>query len=123
MGMENDANEITKDAKEKSDMVGNMLQPDPINCMPACKVQNNYNQLSYALYPLRKTFFYQKTFCYVASHIWQISCQNEHREYFMTKEHPLLCNILHSFEEYFGDTEYWSLNSTVITTSLSFQRA
>ena len=120
ISMEIDAKNINTDAKVKSDMVGNMMQPDPIDCMPACKVQYNYNQMSYALYPLRKTFFYQKTFCYVASHIWQISCQNEHREYFMTKEHPLLCPILHSFEEYFGDTEDWSLNSTVITTSLSF---
>ena len=114
MGMEIDANEITKDAKEKSGVFGNLLKPDPIKCMPACKVQYNYNQMSHALYPLHKTYFYQKNFCYVASHIWQISCQNEYREYFMRKEHPFLCTILHSFEEYFGNTEYWSLKSTVI---------
>ena len=114
ISMEIDAKNINTDAKVKSDMVGNMMQPDPIDCMPACKVQHNNNQMSFALFPQHKKFFYQKTFCYVASHIWQMTCQNEHREYFMRKDQPLLCPTLKIFEEYFGNTEYWPLNDTVM---------
>ena len=117
MGMRksNSENNITMlEAQENPDKIGNISKPDPIDCMPACKVQHNNNQMSFALFPQHKKFFYQKTFCYVASHIWQITCQNEHREYFMRKDQPLLCPTLKIFEEYFENTEYLPLNSTVM---------
>ena len=93
---------IMPEAKENPNMIGNISKPDPINCLPACKVQDNDYAMSSAPYPQRGTFFYHKTFCYIASHIWQVSCQDEYREFFIRKDHPHLCPILQSFEEYFG---------------------
>ena len=48
-------------------------------------------------------FFYQKSFCHVASHIWQETCQYEDREYFLRKRQPILCQVLQYFAEFFGD--------------------
>ena len=52
-------------------MIGNITKPDVIDCLPACQVQDNFNQMTYAPYPQEQNFFYQETFCSVASHIWQ----------------------------------------------------
>ena len=55
----------------------NMTIPKPtgIQCLPACEVQENPSQISFAMYPQKENFFHQKRFCHVASHIWQVSCQ------------------------------------------------
>ena len=90
------------EAIQSPNIIGNISKPNSIYCMPACTVQENNDQMSYAPYPQRRNFFYQKTFCDVASHIWQKTCQNENRAYFLRKDQPLLCPILKSFDEYFG---------------------
>ena len=95
--------------------IGNISKPDPIHCMPGCTVQENNNQMSFAPYPQLGNFFYQKTFCYVASHIWQNTCQKENREYFLRKKQPVLCQILKNFTKYFGNTGGKFINITVRT--------
>ena len=65
-------------------------------------LQNNKNQMSYAPYPQLRNFFYQKTFCEVASHLWQKTCQDENRAYFMDKDQLNLCPLLSQFDEFFG---------------------
>ena len=77
-----------------------------IDCLPACEVQENSNQMSLALYPQKDNFFHQQRFCHVASHIWQITCQDKNRKYFLDLQQPELCQTL----EYFGD--YFNENSS-----------
>ena len=113
-----DNNIIVSEALENPDMIGNISKPDSIECMPGCTVQENRNQMSFAPYPQRRNFFYQKTFCKVASHIWQKTCQNENREYFMRIEQPNLCPILKSFHEFFGDAGVMIKNSAVRSPTL-----
>ena len=116
-----DNNIIVSEALENPDMIGNISKPDSIECMPGCTVQENRNQMSFAPYPQRGNFFYQKTFCKVASHIWQKTCQNENREYFMRKEQPNLCPILKSFYEFFGDAGVMIKNSAVRSPTIEQQ--
>ena len=86
------------------------------------KVQENINQMSFAPYPQKQNFFYQKTFCYAASHVWIASCNSEKFCYYCTKnrrifldiEHPKLCIVLKDFDEYFGE------NSTCINWPENF---
>ena len=107
-------NNITvPEALENPTLIGNISKPDGITCIPDCKVQENTNQMSYAPYPQLGNFFYQKTFCDVASHIWQVTCQEENRTFFMDMKQPNLCLTLGAFEEYFGNTsscEDWPTN-------------
>ena len=77
-----------------------------IECLPACEVQENSNQMSLALYPQKDNFFHQLRFCHVASHIWQITCQDKNRKYFLDLQQPELCQTL----EYFGN--YFNKNSS-----------
>lgn len=95
-------NIIMPEALESPDMIGDISKPDQVNCIPSCTVQDNNNQMSFAPYPQRGNFFYQRTFCEVASHIWKETCQNENRAYFMDKDQPLLCPVLKEFDEFFG---------------------
>ena len=106
-------NVTVPEAMKSPNIIGNISKPDPIHCMPACVVQENNNQMSFAPYPQLGNFFYQKTFCHVASHIWQTTCQKENREYFMTKNQPNLCQTLKNFTEYFGDAGIKVKNITV----------
>ena len=106
-------NIIVPEALENETWIGNISKPDSINCIPSCQEQQNSNQMSYAPYPQLGNFFYQITFCDVASHIWQITCQNENRTYFMDLKQPLLCQLLGDFEDYFGNTsscQNWPAN-------------
>ena len=98
---ENDV--FMQEAKDSPKKIGNISEPEYISCMPACEVQNNKNQMSFAPYPQRRNFFYQKTFCEVASHIWQKTCQDENRAYFMNQDQPLLCPLLNQFDDFFGN--------------------
>ena len=108
MSEENDI--IVPEALENPTLLGNssynVSKPDAIVCIPDCKVQENNNQMSYAPYPQLGNFFYQKTFCDVASHIWQVTCQNQNRTFFMNLKQPELCQTLGDFEDYFGNTSY-----------------
>jgi hypothetical protein len=98
---ENDV--IMQEAIDSPNKIGNISKPENIICRPACKVQENKNQMSYAPYPQRRNFFYQTTFCEVASHIWQNTCQDENRAYFMDKDQPTLCPLLRQFDDFFGN--------------------
>ena len=116
MGMKMVATEnnvIIPEAMKNPNFIGNISKPDPIHCMPACAVQENNNQMSFAPYPQLGNFFYQKIFCHTASHIWQTTCQKENREYFMRKDQPNLCQTLKNFTKYFGDAGIKTKNSTV----------
>ena len=73
-----------------------------IECLPACEVQENFNQMSFALYPQEDNFFHQQRFCDVASHIWQVTCQDKNRSYFLDLQQPNLCQTLEYFENYFN---------------------
>ena len=98
---ENDV--IMPEAMDSPNKIGNISEPANITCRPACQVQDNKNQMSYAPYPQRRNFFYQTTFCDVASHIWQKTCQDENRAYFIDKDQPNLCPLLSQFDEFFGN--------------------
>ena len=106
---------IVSEALENPKMIGNIPKPDSIKCRPACEVQDNKNQMSFAPYPQRGNFFYQKAFCHLASHIWQETCQKENRAYFMIEDQPNLCPVLRGFDEYFGKSGVRLKNSSVRT--------
>ena len=106
-------NVTVPEAMKNPNFIGNISKPEPIHCMPACAVQENNNQMSFAPYPQLGNFFYQKSFCQVASHIWQATCQKKNREYFMRKNQPYLCQTLKNFTEYFGDAGIKVKNITV----------
>ena len=74
MGSEIDEenNVIAPEALENPDLIGNIPKPKAMNCLTGCKEQTNAIDLSFAPYPQREVFFYQKTFCRTASHIWQV---------------------------------------------------
>ena len=108
LGMESVAPEndiIVREALESPDVIGNITRPKTIKCMPACKVQENNDQISIAAYPQQDIFFHQKLFCDVASHIWQKTCQDESRAYFLNRKQPLLCRVLKNFDEFFGQPQ------------------
>ena len=111
-------NVIVPEATKNPNFIGNISKPDPLHCMPGCTVQENNNQMSFAPYPQRGNFFYQKTFCNMASHIWKDTCQKENREYFLRKEQPVLCQVLKNFTKYFGDASVKVENITVRTPTL-----
>ena len=58
--------------------------------------------MAFALYPQRRKFFHQSGFCITASRIWQVTCQNENKKYFLDARHPKLCLSLKEFDKYFG---------------------
>ena len=121
MPMVSFANSVTvPEARQNPNMIGNISKPDSIKCRPACEVQENKNQMSFAPYPQRGNFFYQKTFCNLASHIWQETCQKENRAYFMTKDQPNLCPVLKDFDGYFGKSGIKLKNSSVRTSNNTF---
>ena len=112
-GITKENNVSVPEALTSPNMIENITMPDSINCMPACHAQENSVQMSFASYPQGKNFFYQKIFCDVASHIWQRTCQNENREYFLKMNQPLLCPLLKSFDEYFGYHQVTGKNNLV----------
>ena len=96
-----------------NDKIGSTSKPPPINCLARCRVQENNKHLSTASYPQKSLFFYQTTFCDVASVIWQVSCHFENRKYFLERKQPNLCRILKKFKEYFDNTTdctLWPMN-------------
>ena len=103
--------------------IGNISKSNGIKCMQACNVQENNNQMSIAAYPQRNTFFYQKMFCDLASHILQKTCQFESRAYFLKRKQPFLCAILKDFDIFFGqhalETETVSFSFSIM--SIFFQ--
>ena len=125
LGMKNEKNEsfaTVQEARENPNMIGNITKPDVIDCLPACQVQDNFNQMTYAPYPQEQNFFYQETFCSVASHIWQSTCKHESRAYFMMKSQPKLCPILESFQEFFDIGQIMIKNHTVSLYQIKIKR-
>ena len=92
----------TQEAKDNPNKIGNVSKPSHIHCRQACRVQKNQIQMSYTQYPSRGNFFHQMAFCLVASHLWQISCQNENRRFFLDQSYPELCKILKEFQMFFN---------------------
>ena len=98
------------EALESPELIGNISKPSSIDCLPACTVQDNSNQMSIAPYPQKQNFFYQKKFCDVASHVWIATCNshnfcpgcNNNRRILIDQEQPNLCSTLEDFDEYFG---------------------
>ena len=60
--------------------------------------------MSSALYPQTHNFFHHERFCQVASHIWQETCQDENRTFYLNMKYPDLCETLQQFDNYFGNT-------------------
>ena len=83
--------------------IGNLSKAKLIDCLPSCKVQKLDKEMSFALYPHKYNFFFQKTFCQTASHILQATCNDENRRYFLDMRHPYLCKALEFFDTYFGN--------------------
>ena len=80
------------DSLYDSDMIGTTFKPSPITCLPRCFNQENIKEISSANYPQRGLFFFQKTFCDVASLIWQVTCQvREHFKIWVKKMRQLYC--------------------------------
>jgi hypothetical protein len=65
-------NVIAPEELENPDLIGNIPKPKAMNCLAGCEEQTNAIEMSFAPYPQREVFFYQKTFCRTASHIWQV---------------------------------------------------
>ena len=98
---------------QNPEKIGNISKPADIKCRPSCKDQENENQMSTLLYPQKRNFFYRKSFCYVASHILQITCKDNNRRHFLSLEYPDLCRTLQFFETYFDNTstcDHWPEN-------------
>ena len=83
--------------------IGNISKPPQIPCLPACHVQDNWNQMTFAHFPQRDGFFHQQIFCDVSSHIWQTSCQYHYKGMVFKAKYPNLCTVLESYEEFFGN--------------------
>ena len=81
----------------------NLTKPALTKCLPSCQIQQNDLQFSSIPFPSRKSFFHQDYFCYAASHILQVSCNDTNRKYFLEKVQPKLCNVLESYREFFGE--------------------
>ena len=97
----NDSELVLEDI-ENLNRIGNLSKPLPIKCLPNCQVQDNVKEMSSALYPQKHNFFYHGRFCHVASHILQVTCNNENRTYFLDMKYPDLCATLQYFDDYFG---------------------
>jgi hypothetical protein len=98
---------------QNPEKIGNISKPADIKCRASCRDQENNNQMSTLLYPQKRNFFYRKNFCYVASHILQITCNDEDRRHFLGLEYPDLCRALQYFETYFDNTStcnHWPEN-------------
>ena len=96
-------NKANKKMLESNFKIGNLSKPAAIKCLPNCEIQDNNKEMSFAPYPEHKTFFYQKTFCDIASHILHFSCgkKYEERRFLINEEQPKICPILDAFDEYF----------------------
>ena len=71
---------IVQEAKENPNKIGNITKPAPIKCLPTCQMQETVNEMSFAPYPQKRNFFYQREFCGVASHLRQA-------EIYSTRDH------------------------------------
>ena len=97
-------NKSMEEAVESSEEIANMTKPTSFKCLPSCKVQDNVNQMSFVTYPQKQNFFHRQRFCIAASHVWQVTCNDEYRIFFMNLTQPNLCPTLSFFDEYFGIT-------------------
>ena len=117
------------EALETPEKIGNVSQPKSITCLPGCTVQENNKKMSYAPYPQKNIFFYQKTFCYAASHLLDISCYYKNRRSLIDASHPNLCKTLEDSAKnywYFQDCnkwpETWEPNQTLIDEMYNYGR-
>ena len=102
LDIKNENNNFTvSEALKNPNRIGNVSKKSIVKCLPSCRGQEIIKHMSYATYPSENTFFYDQKFCYVATHIWQRSCLNEDRKYFLDRKHPQLCQELSRFKYYF----------------------
>ena len=99
-----DTNITTISLMKNNGPIRNASRPSFMKCLPSCKTQKIENQMSTVDFPQRKNFFNKKKFCHVASHILQVTCKDEDRKYFLDMHQPKLCEVLESFDEFFGNT-------------------
>ena len=93
--------------------IGNISKPSKIKCLASCSVQKNNIQISSASYPEKLNFFWDQTFCDVATHLWHATCNyetfcdgcNSKRKIFLEIQHPKLCSVLESFKEHLDNTK------------------
>ena len=102
---ENSKNITVPEALENPNRIENMTKPPELKCLGSCKIQTYPYTTSSVAYPQKENFFYQQEFCVAASHVWQVSCQNEHRKFFLDSMYPNICETLESFDDYFGKNE------------------
>ena len=92
-----------QEAIDNPHKIGNITRPAKKSCLPRCDMQEYNTAMSFAQYPPDEGFFEQHYFCYVASHILQVTCTSKSRKYFLEKKHPNLCKVLTDFEQFFGN--------------------
>ena len=119
-------------ALENTEKIGNVSQPKSITCLPGCTLQENNKKMSYAPYPQKNIFFYQKTFCDAASHILDVSCYdyndnyNRDRRFLIDESYPNLCKTLEEHYLYFQDCNNWpgtfEPNQTLIDEMYNYGR-
>jgi hypothetical protein len=120
------------EALESPEKIGNVPKPKSITCLPGCTVQEYNKKMSYAPYPQKNIFFFQKTFCHAASHILFISCNddnyihNRRRRTFIDASHPNLCKTLEEYYWYLQDCNEWPYtfepNQTLIDEMYNYGR-
>ena len=87
---------------ENTPFMDKLLRPKPVKCLQNCFVQDMTKEKSHTNFPQQKLFMFTKDFCEVASHIWQVSCQDgSERKYFLNRSYPNLCIELGKFEDRF----------------------
>ena len=54
-------------------------RPEQVNCLPACEMQENNQQVSFTSYPQKNSFIYRRSFCETAKHILLRTCNDSNR--------------------------------------------
>ena len=49
------------------------------------------------------TYFHQKYFCDVTSHVWNASCRETGRKKFLEIKYPEMCDIIAPYSEFFDE--------------------
>ena len=109
---------------EKYENIGNYSFPDLKRCLPSCQYQDNPNTMTTVQYPPEENYLMQTSFCVVASHIFQRSCLNDERRFFIEDSFPKLCRVLEDFAYLFDNTtncntwpaEYFEFNDAINST-------
>ena len=72
IGFEDSNPIIMPESLESPNSIGNITRPPEVACLPTCKIQDSTYQLSSSSYPQNVNFVYRRSFCEVASHVYQV---------------------------------------------------